>query len=96
MVNHYYFEMFGQVLTTREEYESGLSVSEFSPKPPVFAHGDYYANMKPYFDLFPRERIHVSFYDHLKDDPRGFVQELYRFLGRPLPDAWRRTAGCNE
>lgn len=79
--NNYYFEMFSQVLMTPEELARGISFQEWATKPVVYAHGDYYKNLKTYFDAFPRENIHVSFFDDLKSDPRKFVRDLYSFMG---------------
>jgi hypothetical protein len=37
--------------------------------------------LRYYFALFPRDRVRVSFYDDLRDNPRCFMQELSTFLG---------------
>jgi hypothetical protein len=42
--------------------------------------GRYYGQLKRYFDLFPREQIHVFLFDDLKRDPLKTVQGIYRFL----------------
>ncbi len=41
----------------------------------------YYDHLKPYFELFPRERIHVCFFVRIPENPLGFIQTLYAFLG---------------
>jgi hypothetical protein len=43
--------------------------------------GRYYQQLVRYFDLFPREQIHVYLFDDLKCDPVKTVQGMYRFLG---------------
>ncbi len=43
--------------------------------------GFYYKQLKPYFDLFPRENILVVFFENLKKNPKAFIQEIYKFLG---------------
>lgn len=63
------------------EYKCGLSFEEFAVRPEVVNRGDYFNNMKPFYDLFPRERIMVFFYDDLKAFPREFARRLYSFLG---------------
>ena len=42
--------------------------------------GRYYQQLVRYFDLFPREQIHVYLFDDLKCDPVKTVQGVYRFL----------------
>jgi len=42
--------------------------------------GFYYKQLKPYFDLFPREHILILFYEDLKKDPIEFIQSIYKFL----------------
>jgi hypothetical protein len=42
---------------------------------------EYYENLKPYYDLFPREQILILFFEDLKRDPAGFARRLYAFLG---------------
>ena len=44
-------------------------------------YGYYYAQLKRYFDLFPRERIRVYAYDDLVADPRAVVRDLLAYLG---------------
>lgn len=41
----------------------------------------YYDHLKHYFDLFPREQIHVCLFDDLKNDKDNFLIALYNFLG---------------
>lgn len=41
----------------------------------------YHEALSRYFDAFPRDRIHVFLFDDLKRDPRGFLKDLYGFLG---------------
>jgi hypothetical protein len=43
--------------------------------------GRYHDQLARYFDLFPREQIHIFLFDDLKRDALGVVQTLYRFLG---------------
>ncbi|MDP9301465.1 MAG: sulfotransferase [Actinomycetota bacterium] len=41
----------------------------------------YYEPLRRYFDVFPRQQIHVFLFDDLKKDQAGVVRDLYRFLG---------------
>lgn len=43
--------------------------------------GRYHAQLARYFELFPRERIHVYLFDEMKREPRETVRAVYRFLG---------------
>lgn len=43
--------------------------------------GAYYAQVKRYFDLFPKEQIKVMFYDDYKRDPKKAMRDLFTFLG---------------
>jgi hypothetical protein len=42
--------------------------------------GHYYESLKRYFDLFPRNQIHVFLFDDLQRHPLRVVQDVYRFL----------------
>jgi len=41
----------------------------------------YYARIKPYFDLFPKENIQISIYENIQKDPQSFLRTLYEFIG---------------
>jgi hypothetical protein len=43
--------------------------------------GFYHAQLRQYYERFPRERIAVYLYDDFEADPRRVVQELFTFLG---------------
>jgi len=43
--------------------------------------GNYYEQVKRYFDIFPPAQIRVILYDDYKKDPKGVMKELFRFLG---------------
>jgi Sulfotransferase family len=42
--------------------------------------GLYYAQLKRYFDLFPREQIKVYLQEDLKSDPYGLLRDVFQFL----------------
>lgn len=42
--------------------------------------GFYAAQLKRYFDLFPREQLKIYLYEDYLADPVGLVQDLFRFL----------------
>jgi hypothetical protein len=43
--------------------------------------GRYHEQLKRYYDVFPREQIHVFLFDDLKRGALRTVQNIYRFLG---------------
>lgn len=43
--------------------------------------GNYYAQVKRYFDLFPAQQIKILYYDDFKRDPAGVMRDLFFFLG---------------
>ena len=42
--------------------------------------GEYHDQLARYFDLFPRNRIHIFLFEDLQRNPLGTVQDVYRFL----------------
>lgn len=44
-------------------------------------NGFYYANLKPYFDRFPRNQMRVYLYEDWKAQPLAILQDIFRFLG---------------
>ena len=50
---------------------------------PDFRHrmnGFYFANLKPYYDLFPREQIRIYLFEEWNADPAGTLRSIFRFL----------------
>ena len=43
--------------------------------------GFYYKQLKKYFELFPRERILILFFEDIKKNPVEFIHKIYKFLG---------------
>jgi hypothetical protein len=43
--------------------------------------GDYYSQLKPYFDTFDRSQLHVCLLEDLISDPAEVVQKIFAFLG---------------
>jgi Sulfotransferase family len=43
--------------------------------------GRYHEQLSRYFEVFPRNRIHVFLFDDLKRNALGVLQELYGFVG---------------
>ncbi|MCD4694406.1 sulfotransferase domain-containing protein [bacterium] len=47
----------------------------------IVKRGNYYGQLKKYFDLFPRENILILAYEELKSNPEREIKKIYRFLG---------------
>lgn len=43
--------------------------------------GLYAKQLKPYFDLFPKDQILILQYERIRGREQAFMEELYRFLG---------------
>jgi hypothetical protein len=61
--------------------EKDITFEAFAELPEVVRLVDYYRNLKPFDELFPREHMLVQFFDDLQNDPAAFARELYGFLG---------------
>lgn len=46
-----------------------------------FANGCYFANLKPYFDRFPRQQIRVYLYEEWNQQPQALLGDIFAFLG---------------
>lgn len=79
------------------EPAGSMSFETFIRHPEVVPLVDYYNNLKPFFDLFPRDQILVLYYDDLRTDVRAFAHTLYTFLGvDPHFEPWCLTERVNE
>ena len=46
-----------------------------------FANGCYFANLKPYFDRFPREQLRVYLYEEWNEQPQALLRDIFAFPG---------------
>ncbi len=79
----------------REQVEKSLANGggKFELMHPFLEMGEYYRQVKRYLDLFPREKVHVVFYDDYRHDPAGVIEDILRFLNVDAafrPDMSRR------
>ena len=58
-----------------------LTFEEYAFRPQTLKQGDYYYNLLPFYERFPRENILVLFFDDLQKDPVIFAKRIYEFLG---------------
>ena len=54
---------------------------KFRPMSPFLEMGLYANQVRRYLDLFPRENIHIAFYEDYERNPKGILADLLRFLG---------------
>ena len=45
------------------------------------AMGFYYEQVKRYFDMFGRDRVHIYLYEDFQKDPRGIIRQVLDILG---------------
>ncbi len=50
-------------------------------RPDLFANSFYFQQLKPYFDLFPKENIKVVLFEDMMKDKKGIYKELTDFIG---------------
>jgi hypothetical protein len=67
----------------RREYGKSDKTFEaaIARSPELLSLGFYHRLLKPYFELFPRENIHVAVYEHFFRDPLEGCSAIYAFLG---------------
>jgi len=58
-----------------------VSFEEYVRRPEVLREASYAMNLQPFYELFPRERIRIQFFDDLREDPAAFAREVYAFIG---------------
>ena len=46
----------------------------------IIERGFYYKQLKPYFDLFPKENILILFFEDIKNNPKEVIHKIYKFL----------------
>jgi hypothetical protein len=75
-------------------------ISKFIDKRNVHRNSDYMRTLRTWGDLYPECQMHIGFFDHLTEDPRGFLKSIYSFLGLDSSDQFipktiykRRNAG---
>jgi hypothetical protein len=44
-------------------------------------YAEYLNNLRPFFELFARQNIHIAFFDELRADAGAFIRSIYRFIG---------------
>ena len=79
--------MFSHYLYLRR---SGLAAAGFADAldgcPELIEKSSYGKHLKNYMEFFPREQIHVAWFDQLVDDPLSYLNGILRFLSAPQVD----------
>ncbi len=66
---------------TRRKFDQILNFEQaIKIQPKLIDAGFYYKNLKPYFDIFPKENILVMVHDDLERDPAGYLKKICEFL----------------
>jgi hypothetical protein len=67
----------------RDEIRYGLEnqSKKLDQHNPFLEFGCYYRQIKRYLDLFPRENIHIAFYEDFRRDPAQCMAGMLSFLG---------------
>lgn len=69
-------------------------------EPKIFINDNlYFDHLKRYFDFFPKERIYISLFDDVKQDPEAYLRNMYSFLDvNPdyLPPNYRQQRNSSE
>jgi len=67
----------------RKQIERAMASTDTSISPlyPFLENGRYYDQVKRYFDLFPRENIHILWYEQDWRQPHLLLRNIFRFLG---------------
>jgi hypothetical protein len=68
-----YLRKFGWTRATFEE--------EIVANPSLLSRGRYFSHLKPYLERFGPERLLISRFDDLMEDPGKFAASVFRFLG---------------
>jgi hypothetical protein len=64
------------------EVEKKLSFDEYIDlEPSCIAQGLYYKQLKLYYDIFNEEQILVIQYEDMTDNPKDFIQLIYKHIG---------------
>lgn len=50
-------------------------------QPQIVHQSQYASRLAPFFELFPRPRMKVFFFDELQNDSENFARQLYEYIG---------------
>lgn len=61
--------------------ESSRLDEDWCPDLRHWRNGCYFANLKPYFERFPRQQIRVYLYEEWNQQPQTVLRDIFAFLG---------------
>jgi hypothetical protein len=67
-------------LTKNQQFD-GSFADALERFPRLLDRGCYATHLQRYLDLFPREQIHVSLFDDLREDAQAYADDVFGFLG---------------
>jgi hypothetical protein len=53
---------------------------EYAFREETLKRSDYFYNLLPFYERFPRDKILALFFDELRRDPAAFIRQVYEFL----------------
>lgn len=56
------------------------TLEEFAFEERILKLSDYYYNLRPFYESFPRKNIQILFFDDLKQNPDSFARRIFEFL----------------
>ncbi len=59
---------------------SGSLAEQAEQTPRIVRESCYADHVRTYLQVFPRDQIHIALFDDLRSDPKGFAEEIIRFL----------------
>lgn len=72
-ISHYFYLKSGGLVNT----DLRSAVQE---RPGIINSSLYHAPVERFLSVFPREQLHIAFFELLKQDPREFAHRIFRFL----------------
>jgi len=83
----YWYNKTGLISNLPDSFEGLMEIEYFRNL------GCYHRALKPFFDTFPAENIHVALHDDIREDPDAVLRGVFEFLG---VDPGFRPAGSGE
>lgn len=69
------------LIPPKMDFFEAAQVLEEKYRKRMLEQGLYHQHLCRYLSLFPKEHILVMLYDDLEEDPKGFIRQIYDFIG---------------
>lgn len=63
------------------EAASTDEIIEFLKRPEVESRCDYAASLRNWLSVYPRDQLHICFYEEIASDPKSLLARAWRFIG---------------